>query len=127
MRSEKQSSIGLSIGQLRRQISLGSEAVYRVSDVKPTSVKVEVVRAPGLTPGFRFALTPAAVLRMDLVDEHGEVVPDSLADMDRAAPRRFAVGAVPPSVRSALRPAVGPVARRIPGRTLRWGSLRRLH
>ncbi len=33
---------------------------------------------------------------------------------------------IPAPVRRAIRPAVGPVARRLPGRRVRWGTLRRL-
>lgn len=50
---------------------LDTEAVYRVCEVGPTSVQVEVVRAPGLTPGHRFAFTREAVLRMDAIDHDG--------------------------------------------------------
>jgi hypothetical protein len=38
---------------------------------------------------------------------------------------RFSVSSVPAPVRDALRPRIGPVVRRIPGRTVRWGNLRR--
>lgn len=58
----------LSIGQLRRQVVLDTEAVYRVCTVTPTLVQVEVVRAPGLAPGHRFQFTCAAVLGMDVVE-----------------------------------------------------------
>jgi hypothetical protein len=57
-----------SIGQLRRQVVLGTEAVYRVVGLTARSVQVEVVRAPGLTPGDRYMFTRAAVLRMDVLD-----------------------------------------------------------
>ena len=38
---------------------------------------------------------------------------------------RFSVSSVPAPLRHALRPRIGPVVRRIPGRTARWGNLRR--
>jgi hypothetical protein len=63
----------LASGQLRRRISLGTEAVYRVCEVGSTSVQVEVVRAPGLQPGRRFVFTRADVLRMECLDDgHAE-------------------------------------------------------
>jgi hypothetical protein len=58
----------LASGELRRRVSLGTEAVYRVCAVSPTSVEVEVVSAPGLKPGRRFVFTRAAVLRMQRLD-----------------------------------------------------------
>jgi hypothetical protein len=58
----------LASGQLRRRISLGTEAVYRVVEVSDKSVQVEVVRAPGLTPGRRFDFTRVDVQRMECVD-----------------------------------------------------------
>ena len=61
--------VELASGQLRRQVRLGSEAVYRVREVTPTGVIVEVVRAPGLEAGLRFTFTAAAVQRMEPVDE----------------------------------------------------------
>ena len=60
---------GIASGQLRRQIKLGSEAVYRIAAVEGPHVQVEVVRAPGLDPGQRFKFTRAAVELMELVDE----------------------------------------------------------
>jgi hypothetical protein len=61
----------LAVGQLRKQVFLETEAVYRVCEVSATSVQVEVVRAPGLTPGQRFTFTAAAVLRMALLAGDG--------------------------------------------------------
>jgi hypothetical protein len=58
----------LASGQLRRRTSLGTEAVYRICEVSGASVEVEVVRAPGLTPGRRFVFTRADVLRMECLD-----------------------------------------------------------
>jgi SAM-dependent methyltransferase len=42
------------------------------------------------------------------------------------ASRRISVTSIPAPVRQALRPLIGPVARRTPGRIVRWGTLRRL-
>ncbi len=58
----------LSVGQLRRQVLLGSEAVYRVCELTDSSVTVEVVRSPGLAPGRRFVFTREAVQRMAVAD-----------------------------------------------------------
>jgi hypothetical protein len=66
----------LRIGELRRHVRLGSEAVYRVCDWDQMGAEVEVVRAPGLRPGQRFQFTLAAVIEMT-------VVPDP-ADRDAA-------------------------------------------
>ena len=60
----------LRIGQLRRQILLGTEALYRVCDFGQELVEVEVVRAPGLQSGRRFNLTRDAVENMDPVLDH---------------------------------------------------------
>lgn len=60
---------GLAVGQLRRQMKLGSPAVYRVCGCEEDCVRVEVVTAPGLRPGQHFKFTRAAVARMELVEE----------------------------------------------------------
>ncbi len=60
---------GLSVGQLRRHIALESEAVYRVLELGPATIMVEVIRAPGLSAGLRFDFTREAVLAMELVGE----------------------------------------------------------
>ncbi len=57
----------LTIGQLRRQVLLGSEALYRVCGFGEKLVEVEVVRAPGLKSGRRLQLTRDAVEHMDPV------------------------------------------------------------
>lgn len=59
----------LSVGQLRRQLMLGSEAVYRVTAVGSTLVELRVVRAPGLAADRKFVFSRDAVLAMDLVGE----------------------------------------------------------
>jgi len=56
-------------GQLRRQVMLESEAVYRVCEIGSSTVEVEVVRAPGLSGGERYHFTWAAVLAMEEVGE----------------------------------------------------------
>jgi hypothetical protein len=53
---------------------LGTEALYRICAVRDELVDVEVVHAPALRPGERFALTRDAVGAMDLVPR-----PDSTA------------------------------------------------
>lgn len=60
---------GVAAGQLRRQIKLGSAAVYRIRAVEGAYVQVEVVRAPGLRAGQRFKFTRAAVELMELIDD----------------------------------------------------------
>jgi hypothetical protein len=57
----------LRIGQVRRQVLLGTEALYRVRKFGEELVEVEVVRAPGLRPGGTFSLKRDAVENMDLV------------------------------------------------------------
>ena len=59
----------LTIGQLRRQVLLGTEALYRVCGLGEELVEVEVVSAPGLPSGRRFNLTRDAIERMDLVPD----------------------------------------------------------
>ena len=57
----------LAVGQLRRQRSLHSDAVYRVCAWTEAFVEVEVVIAPGLEASQSFRFTRAAVLAMDVV------------------------------------------------------------
>ncbi|MGP0048273.1 MAG: hypothetical protein ACLPZR_05400 [Solirubrobacteraceae bacterium] len=59
----------ITVGELRRQVLLGSESLYRVCACDGDHVEVEVVRAPGLRPGLRFAFTADAVAAMSLVDD----------------------------------------------------------
>jgi hypothetical protein len=54
-------------GQLRRHVMLGTEAVYRVRAVRHEIIDVEVVRAPGLQAGQRFAFTREVVVAMELL------------------------------------------------------------
>lgn len=62
------------VGELRRQVKLETEAVYRVLavDVDADLIEVEVVRAPLLDRGRVMRLTRRAVLEM-------EIVPDAAA------------------------------------------------
>jgi hypothetical protein len=46
---------------------LGTEAVYRVRAVRHEIIDVEVVRAPGLQAGQRFAFTREVVVAMELL------------------------------------------------------------
>jgi hypothetical protein len=62
----------LRVGELRRQVVLHSEAVYRVCDWNQTLVEVEVVSAPGLEPGRRFHFTVSAVTAMTVVAGPGD-------------------------------------------------------
>jgi hypothetical protein len=68
----------LRIGEIRRRVQLGTEAVYRVLAVSNELAEVEVVKAPGLAPGQRFKFTVDAVCRMTVV----------VAPVDRADPPR---------------------------------------
>lgn len=61
----------LSVGQLRRQLKLGTEAIYRVQDVSTDPVQVEVVSGPGLLAGDTYSLTRAAVLEMEVLPQPG--------------------------------------------------------
>lgn len=73
MRKEEQllpaSGAGVAEGQLRRQVRLGSKAVYRVCACEGNYARVEVVEAPGLRSGAHYKFTRAAVELMELVDE----------------------------------------------------------
>jgi hypothetical protein len=57
----------LRVGEIRRHLSLGTEAIYRVCDWNDELVEVEVVRAPGLGRGERFKFDVAAVRSMTVV------------------------------------------------------------
>lgn len=70
-REEGQAPPALAVGQLRRQVMLETEAVYRVAELATDNVVVEVVRAPGLEPGGRFEVTREAAARMELIDGPG--------------------------------------------------------
>jgi hypothetical protein len=59
----------LEVGQLRRQVRLQSEAIYRVCGWTETLVQVTVVRAPGLRSGQRFTFTRSAVAGMEVLAE----------------------------------------------------------
>lgn len=54
----------LRVGQLRRQVMLGSEATYRILEIDHDLVTVEVVSAPGLAAGQVVRLSRDAVARM---------------------------------------------------------------
>jgi hypothetical protein len=61
-------------GLLRRR-ALGTEAVYRILDVDQVTVRVEVVRAPGLKPGMQLTFTREAAAAMErIAGESGEPV-----------------------------------------------------
>jgi hypothetical protein len=57
------------VGQLRRQVMLGTEAVYRICAFRDDLVEVEVVRAPGLETGLKFSFTRDAVGAMEPVSD----------------------------------------------------------
>lgn len=59
----------LRVGQLRRQLRLGSEAVYRITAVGSVLVELSVVRAPGLAADRTFVFSRDAVLAMEVVGE----------------------------------------------------------
>lgn len=77
--AEERSARQLAVGQLRRQVHLGSEALYRVVAERAGFVAVEVIKAPGLTPGQRFDFARAAVQRMDVVSELAGIISASHA------------------------------------------------
>jgi len=58
----------MAISGILRNRLLGSEATYRVLADEGDTVLVEVVEAPGLTPGFQLRMT-AAVARELACDE----------------------------------------------------------
>jgi hypothetical protein len=60
---------GIEEGQLRRQVRLGSKALYRVHACEGNYARVEVVQAPGLRPGAHYRFTRAALEGMELVEE----------------------------------------------------------
>jgi hypothetical protein len=59
------------IGEIRRQVKLGSVALYRVLEADPDSelVTVEVIEVPGLSPGRTIRLLRHAVAGMAVVPE----------------------------------------------------------
>lgn len=59
---------------LRRRL-LGSEAVYRVLAEHGDTVLVEVVEAPGLTPGSQLRLTAAVARSLACDEAPGAAVP----------------------------------------------------
>ena len=65
----------LKVGEFRRRVSLGVEAVYRVCDWNDELAEVEVVRAPGLRRGQRFKFDVAAVRSMTVVAAPVESTP----------------------------------------------------
>ncbi|MCW2982843.1 MAG: hypothetical protein JWR63_413 [Conexibacter sp.] len=75
----------LHVGELRAQRALGSTAVYRVVDVGADHVQVEVVRAPGLTPGLMFRFSAASVDAMDVVKTTGLLDKDLMTTLARWA------------------------------------------
>jgi hypothetical protein len=66
------SGSGVAEGQLRRQVRMGSKALYRVCDCEGNYARVEVVQAPGLRPGAHYKFTRTAVEQMELVDESSD-------------------------------------------------------
>jgi hypothetical protein len=57
------------VPHLLRHRALEREALYRVVDTTPEYVDVEVVSAPGLTPGARLRFTQKAVAQMSVVED----------------------------------------------------------
>jgi|GEM_PF-4695609 hypothetical protein len=57
------------IPHLLRHRALEREALYRVVDTTPEYVDVEVVSAPGLTPGVRLRFTQEAAAQMSVVED----------------------------------------------------------
>ena len=66
----------LRIGELRRNVRLGSEAVYRICGWDEELVVVEVVNAPGLEAGQRFRFARQAVTQMAVIDAGGSDAAD---------------------------------------------------
>jgi hypothetical protein len=60
----------IGVGQVRRQVRLSTECLYRVCELEGEYATVEVIRAPGLAAGQRFRFTRAAVELMQCVDPH---------------------------------------------------------
>ncbi|MEA2153908.1 MAG: hypothetical protein QOE11_48 [Solirubrobacteraceae bacterium] len=65
----------LTPGRILRRELLGTEASYRVVEEDGAMVLVEVVSAPGLQPGFRLHLTPAAAGEMRSEAQAGHAAP----------------------------------------------------
>ena len=84
------SGAGVAEGQLRRQVRLGSKALYRVCACEGNYARVEVVEAPGLRSGAHYKFTRAAVALMELVDESAGAtsVPASPLQTARAGQRQ---------------------------------------
>ena len=74
----------LAEGQLRRQIRLGSKAVYRVCACEGNYARVEVVQAPGLRPGQHYKFARADVELMELVEDPADVAARSALPARRA-------------------------------------------
>jgi hypothetical protein len=55
-------------GQLLKRRALGTDALYRVVGENSRGVEVEVIDAPGLTPGARYTFSRKDVLAMDAID-----------------------------------------------------------
>lgn len=55
------------MGEFRRRVQFGTDAVYRVCGWNDELAEVEVVQAPGLRRGQRFKFTVAAVRSMAVV------------------------------------------------------------
>jgi hypothetical protein len=73
------------VPHLLRYRALGGEALYRVIDASEDCVEVEVVSAPGLTPGTRIRFTQAAVARMSVVAQASWQRGEAPATLKRAA------------------------------------------
>lgn len=70
----------LAVGQLRRNVLLGSEAIYRIVEWDGSRVEVEVVDAPGLVSGLRLGFTLEAVLGMLVVSRLESEMDDEAGD-----------------------------------------------
>lgn len=60
----------IAVGQIRRHVQFGSEALYRICSCDGSYVQVEVIDAPGLQPGQHFKFLRSAVAAMELVAGH---------------------------------------------------------
>lgn len=77
----------LAAGQLRRQIKLETEAIYRVCTWSADLVEVEVVSAPGLAAGRRFRFKRELVELMDVVADSRAVEPPGSVEARRKIDR----------------------------------------
>ena len=59
----------LRVGEFRRQVRLGTEAIYRVVRWDCRVAEVEVIHAPGLAAGQRIRLTREAVALMAVMSD----------------------------------------------------------